>query len=283
MNVNNKILKKFFALIDKSQNAENCLDRFPDHRDELREYIRIFNGFKDLKNISVDSEFENEALKEIYLRAKVGNIKNNEKISKKDAILLKLRPAYLKPLTIFIGVFMLITFSFTGAVFASENSLPGDALYAVKRTSESIHLALIPFEYEGGLYIKILDKRLGEADIILDNDDFKDLMIVEKLVLDIDGVYKKCIERNYLNINQRDKIQRRIRGIKEGFRNKCKNQGNDIGNSSDKDSGNDGLSHDYKNIQDNSSGSHDSETGSSLGNFGSEDSKRNRNNQVNKN
>ncbi|MDD5660204.1 MAG: DUF5667 domain-containing protein, partial [Actinomycetota bacterium] len=263
--------------------VENYLDKFPNQRKELEEYADIIGSFNGLKNISADSEFENEALKEVYLRARVESLKNGKKIPKKDMVLLNLRPAYLKPLMIFIGVFILLTFSFTGTVFASENSVPGDVLYSVKRTSENIHLALIPLKYESGLYVKILDERLGEADIILDKDDFKDLMIAEKLVTDIDSVYKKCIERNYLDINQRDKIQRRIRGIKEGFRNKCKNQGNDIGSSSDKDSGNHGLSHDYKNIQDNSSGSHDSETGSSLGNFGSEDSKRNRNNQVNKN
>ncbi|MDD5659984.1 MAG: hypothetical protein PHR39_08275, partial [Actinomycetota bacterium] len=103
MNANNKIFKKFFTLVERGQDVENYLDKFPNQRKELEEYADIIGSFNGLKNISADSEFENEALKEVYLRARVESLKNGKKIPKKDVVLLNLRPAYLKPLMIFIG------------------------------------------------------------------------------------------------------------------------------------------------------------------------------------
>lgn len=217
-NVNKKVLKKFLNLLDKGMDMETCLAQFPDQREDLKHYAAIIGNFENLKNIRVDRDFENNSLKDIYLRARIENIKNREKISKKDAFLIRLRPAYLKPLVIFLGILIFMSFSFAGTLYASESSIPGNTLYSLKRTSENIHVAFTPYKYEKGLYLKLLDTRLSEADSILSKTNYTDTVAAEKLLSDIDITYKKCQERKYLGADQDGHMQIRIRGIEEGFR-----------------------------------------------------------------
>ena len=220
INVNKKILKKFLNLLDKGLDMETCLAQFPDQRENLKQYAAIIGTFKNLKNIRIDKDFEDNSLKDIYSRARIEHLKNREKISKKDAFLVRLRPVYFKPLVIFLGVFIFMSFSFAGTLYASESSIPGDTLYSLKRTSENIHVVFTPYKYEKKLYLKLLDKRLSEADSILSKTDYTDIVVAEKLLSDIDITYKKCRERKYLGADQDGHMQIRIRGIKEGFKNR---------------------------------------------------------------
>jgi hypothetical protein len=220
ININKKILKKFLNLLDKGLDIESCLKKFPDEREKLKEYAGIVSSFKNLKDIQVDKDFENKSLKNIYSRARIDYSKNLQRISKKDMLLIRLRPAYLKPLIIFLGAFIFMSFSFGGTLFASGSSLPGDTLYTLKRTSENIHIAVIPQNYKGEFYLKLLDKRLSEAESILGQPDYTNAIAADMLLSDIDYTYKQCRERNSLNANQDSHMQMRIRGIKEGFKNK---------------------------------------------------------------
>jgi len=217
-NVNKKVLKKFLNLLDKGLDMKTCLAHFPDERENLEHYIAIIGNFKNLRNIRVDKDFENNSLKGIYLRTRIENIKNREKISKKGGLLVRLRPAYLKPLVIFLGIFIFMSFSFAGTLYASESSIPGDTLYSLKRTSEGIHIAFTPYKYEKGIYLKLLETRLSEADSILNKTDYTNTAAAEKLMFDIDITYKKCLERKYLGADQNEHTQIRIKGIEEGFR-----------------------------------------------------------------
>jgi len=222
--VSKRVLKKFLYLLDKGMELESCLQKFPGEIDKLREYAQIINSFKNLKNIQVDKDFENKSLKDIYARARIEEYKKSEKVSKKDMFFIKFRPAYFKPLIIFLGVFILMSFSFGGTLYASESSLPGETLYNLKQASENIHVAITPDRYRGGLYLKLLEIRLNEASSILNKENFTDANAEDKLLSDIDITYKKCIEKNNLSVEQDSHMQMRIRGVKEGFKNKCKNQ-----------------------------------------------------------
>jgi len=223
MSINKKILKKFFTYLDYDRNIEEFLSRFPEPqtRKELQKYADIISDIRNLKNVRADDKFENYALRNIYSRTRIDNTEVQKEIPKKDTLLIRLRPAYLKPLAIFISVFIFISLSFAGTIYASEKSLPGETLYPVKRTTESIQIALTPYKYENDLYLKILDSRLNEAEIILNQTDFIDTVIVEELIAEIDDTYERCLSRNYFNTNQDRQVQMRIRGIKEVFKGKC--------------------------------------------------------------
>ena len=78
-NINKKTLKKFLNLIDKGIDIDLCLSKFPNEYDNLKEYAVIISSLKNLKNIHADKDFKEKSLKDIYLQAKLENIKNNKK------------------------------------------------------------------------------------------------------------------------------------------------------------------------------------------------------------
>lgn len=212
------MLTEFLNLLDKDIDIKSCLTEFLYDQESLEQYAGIMKGFENLKKIRTNDDIEEKSLKVIYLRARIENIEGQKKDFKKDMFFIRLRPAYLKPLVIFLGVFIFISFSFTGTIYASSDSVPGELLYTVKRTSENIQVALTPYKYEITIYLKMLNSRLSEADVILNQDDFADTMALEKLVTDIDDTYESCRNRNYLDANYNMQMQIRISAVKEGFK-----------------------------------------------------------------
>ncbi len=239
--INKKVLKKFLNLIDKGVDVNTYLSKFPDEYDELKEYADIIKDFEDLKKTPINKDFEEQSLKNIYLKAKLENSENrkdSEKTSKKDLLFIRLRPAYLKPLIIFFSVFIFMSFSFGGILYASEDSIPGDTLYTVKRASENLQLALTPYKYEKTIYLKMLDSRLNEAHIILSQVNFKDNVAVENLIKEIDDTYERCRNRNYLGSYEDEQLQNKIKIVKEQYRKRYKMRENNIDNLPDETKGN---------------------------------------------
>ena len=230
LNINKKILKRFFKLIDEGPDPEECLAEFPEYRTKLQPYASAIHGLENLKNISTDKNFEDQSLKEVYSRARIDKLQKHEKISERDALIIRLHPAYFKPLVVFLGVFIFVSLSYAGTIYASSGALPGDVLYSVKRTSENLQIAFIPYKYENAIYLKMLDKRLNEADSILSLADYNDAGIAEKLISDIDITYSKCRERNYLDPGQDRQMKMRIGTLKEGLIDKCGIKGANKGN-----------------------------------------------------
>jgi hypothetical protein len=223
--VNQKILKKFLDLLDKGYKIDTCLEHFPDYRDELINYAETIGRFKDLKALNVKEDYLKQNLKDIYTKAKIENLKDQNHISKKDLFLIRFRPAYLKPLTVFLSVFAFFSFSFAGTVYASTDTIPGETLYTVKRATESIQIAFTPYDREGNLYFKFLARRLNEADILFQKSDDIALSFAGNLLTDIDYSYNKCLEHKYQGLNDGGKMKGRINKLKEDFNEKCQVQG----------------------------------------------------------
>lgn len=224
--LNKKILKKFLKLLDNNGDIDTCLAQFKDHAEfkylnqYVAQYAEIVKTFEKLKNIKISKDLEDNSLKDIYLKLKTENLKNTNKIPKKDKQLIMLRPAYIKPLVIFLSIFIFTSFSFAGTLYASESSIPGDKLYTFKRFSENIQVVFTPFKYEKVLYLKFLDKRLSEAKTILNNSTYNNEKAAEKLFSDLYDTYKKCHDRKYLDTDKEMQIQSKINEIEEGFRHR---------------------------------------------------------------
>jgi hypothetical protein len=223
--VNKKILKKFLSLLDKDYKMDECLEQFPDHRDELIGYYEMIGRLKDLQALNVKEDYLKQNLKDIYAKARIENLKDQNHITKKDLFLIRLRPAFLKPLSIFLSVFVFFSFSFAGTVYASTDTVPGETLYTVKRASESIQIAFTPYDSEGNLYFKFLTRRLNEADVLLQKSDDISLSFAGDLLTDIDFSYGKCLEHKYRGLNDGGKMKGRINKLKEDFNEKCRMQG----------------------------------------------------------
>lgn len=224
--INKKILKKFLSLLDKSYDINSCLDKFPDYREQLKEYSDAIGSLVYLRNIKPDEDFTKKTLKRIHALTRIDTIENDKNAARRDLVIIRLRPVFLKPLIVFLSVFLFLSFSFAGTVYASGNSVPGDILYPVKRTSENMQIVFTPYTYEGGLYFKFLNKRLKEADILSKSDKVLDIELAESLLNDINYTYGKCMEHKYFGTSNGEAMGMKIMEIKEDLMKKCKMQKN---------------------------------------------------------
>ncbi|MEI7615702.1 MAG: DUF5667 domain-containing protein, partial [Actinomycetota bacterium] len=112
------------------------------------------------------------------------------------------------------STFLFLTFSYTGTVFASANSIPGDILYNVKISAENIQTSLTPPSRQGSLHLRFLNRRMAEAVIILNNNINISDEKINNLLDSIDLEYKRCNEHNYLNGQQTETLNNEINGIK---------------------------------------------------------------------
>jgi hypothetical protein len=223
--LNQKILKKFLGLLDKGLDIDACLEPFGEYRDELKSYVEMVGRFEDLKALNLKEDYLKQNLRDIYANARIEDLKDHNHVSKKDLFLIRFRPAYLKPLTVFLSVFVFFSLSFAGTVYASTDTVPGEALYTVKRASESVQVAFTPYEREGNLYFKFLTRRLDEADILFQENNDITLTFAGNLLSDIDYNYNKCLEHKYQGLNDGGKMKGRINKLKEDFNEKCQMQG----------------------------------------------------------
>ena len=65
---------------------------------------------------------------------------------------------------VFIAITLFALAGGSGAVYASGDALPGDALYPVKIASEDVQLFFSDDEGDVDLLLKFMDKRVGEMD-----------------------------------------------------------------------------------------------------------------------
>ncbi|MFA5014410.1 MAG: DUF5667 domain-containing protein [Actinomycetota bacterium] len=220
-----KVIKKFLNLLDKGYSFDYCLDRFSPYKNELEPYLNILKDLKNPGNIKNNKKLEDSILEKVY--------KSNIRLDKiygdnYDIRKIRVRPAFLKPVIVFLSIFMFFSLSFAGTIYASANSLPGDVLYNVKRTYEDVQIVFTPYANEGKLYFNFLNKRIYEADALLDRDDI-DKETIENLLGEIDYNYAKCMEHNSFGENEGERIGKNINGLRETFQKRWHNSPNSNG------------------------------------------------------
>ena len=214
--VEQKIINKFISLLDKGYDAQYCFNKFPffkSYRSEIELYIDALNKIKDFKSIEPSKNFEKRTLEKIFQDAQ----KTEDKYFQENLILHKtpkLKKPFFKPVVVFISTFLFLTFSYTGAVFASANSLPGDVLYNVKISSETIQTSFTPYHNQGSLHFKFLTRRMGEAGVILEKNINISDEEMNNLLKAIDLEYQKCNEYQYLDNQESDALNNEINAIK---------------------------------------------------------------------
>ncbi len=145
-------------LLDKGHDLEYCLHKYPDHQGQIRQYFGVIDSLENLKKVKPAAAFKTNLLNNIY-----DNIREEEYRPKTTVRLLK-------PAVIFISVFLLFIFSSAGVLYASQDSLPGQPLYIVKRSAEDLELFFYASDREGRLHFKFLNNRLTEARALLESE-----------------------------------------------------------------------------------------------------------------
>ena len=216
--INDKVIKKFLNLLDKGYGFEYCLEKFSPSIKDLESYLKILKGLENLGSIKNDKKLEESILEKIYQSSNQSDKipEANYNVSR-----IRVRPAFLKPAIVFLSVFIFFSLSFAGTVFASESSLPGEALYSVKRTYEEVQIVFTLHTNEGKLYFNFLNKRIFEADTLLNRDDAINEKVVENLLGEIDYNYGKCLEHKSFGKNDGERIGKHIKGLRETFQKRC--------------------------------------------------------------
>ena len=143
-------LDECLARIEEGESLEDCLQRFPQYRDELRPLLRtalvIDRAFEQSVQESAPPE---KALARARTRfmAEVSRRDHGENSEGDDSLwdrwfgwipdLFRSRGLHTVAITLLLLIALL-----GGSTMASANSLPGDALYGVKRASEQVRLFL---------------------------------------------------------------------------------------------------------------------------------------------
>jgi len=216
-----KIFDRCLKLISRGYSIQYCLKKYSRYKDILEEYFKTIKYLKNLKNIKPKDINIKSSLDKIYKSAKNSTEPDMDKIKSKTATPDSgRRISLLKPVIVFITVLVVIVFSFAGTVYAFQDSLPGENLYPVKRTAESIQLFFYPELKKGQLHFKLLNNRIYEADRLIESGRDNDIELIEELLLDIDEEYNQCKKYNFFKSGNEEEAVTTINNIKNKYRKK---------------------------------------------------------------
>ncbi len=218
-----KIFNRCLKLIEKEYSIEYCLKKYSKYKTELQEYFNTMKYLNNLKNIEPEDMNISVSLDKIYSAAEnitepaINKIKHKTKTTNNGG-----RIPFLKPAIVFTSILIVLFFSFAGTLYASQDSLPGENLYPVKRAAENIQLFLWPESRKGQVHFKFLNNRIYEADTLMESEEKNDIELIEELIIEIDKEYYKCKEYNFFTNKNEEGIVYAINDIKNKYKNKYK-------------------------------------------------------------
>lgn len=74
-----------------------------------------------------------------------------------------------RPLAVVVGVFAVFAMLLGGAVWISQKSLPGDALYSLKRANENVQLSMTHGTERGKTYLSFASTRVDEVKALIEH------------------------------------------------------------------------------------------------------------------
>jgi hypothetical protein len=239
-----KVIDKCLILLEKGYNLDECIRRFEGYHDEIIEYFKTIRSIKDLEVIIPEKDYRNKSLASIMSEANRRKTVSLDKANAKAAIQQGKPGAkkrlLLRPAIIFMVFLILAVFSFTGTLFASQETIPGQTLYPLKKSLENFKLIIYPDNKKDDLHFQFLNNRIDEADTLLMSGYPDTDILVEGLIDEIDGEYQICKQYNYFSTLDESSILDSINNIKNRYRNRYKNnQDKDKGSTGDNSANND--------------------------------------------
>jgi len=194
-----KVIIDCIELLDKGKPVEYCLKKYKPYKSHIQQYLELVGRLKVLGKIEPDDSFEKSALFQIY----------------SQGLPTRRAARWLKPAIAFIAAFMLVTFSFAGTAYASQYSIPGEALYGVKRAVEDVQLLIYPQSKKGELHLRFLNRRIEEARIIILSEDATQ-ELADEVMDDMVKQYSRC-KKYGLSEGYQEEIIKDIESIKSGY------------------------------------------------------------------
>lgn len=256
---NNKKIEKIFErclkLIGSGCSKEYCLGKYNEYKDGLEGCFDAISHLKNIKKIEPDDKSIKSILGKIY--SSTGSIEEHSAYETKSNTAVPYqsrRASFLKPAMVFITIFVVVIFSFTGTIYASQGSLPGENLYPVKRTAENIQLFFYPEVKKGQLHFKFLNNRIYEAGKLMGSGGDSNVELVEELLGEIDEEYRECKRYDFFKAGDEEDTLAMINNVNNRYRKKYQQYNRDIeeeDSAFDESSGNEENIHDKGNTGEN--------------------------------
>ena len=210
-----RIIDRCHKLLENGFSLDECLERFSSFDREIKDYFSIAEDIKKLKKLSPSKEFTKNSLESIISRA--GSRDAPEKIAPAEVSPGRL---ILRPAMIFMAFIVISVFSFAGTLFASQESMPGETLYPLKRSFEQFQLNIYPESLKGGLHLRFLGNRIQEAEILLAAENDIDPSLIDELIVEMDRQYWSCSQYDCMDAVHEDDILDSIDSIKNRYRSR---------------------------------------------------------------
>ena len=153
--------------------SSDCARKYPQLADELQVAFSSLNVISSISFSEVDPMYQRK--RKINLAQK---LPDRAKIVTKRVEhryrLQNLKRRIVMTWVVIVTI-LLSLISGTGAVYASNDALPGDTLYSVKMWIENIQLAIAPEDVDTGLHMRFAEHRIEEAVELILEGRFNDL------------------------------------------------------------------------------------------------------------
>lgn len=164
------------AIQEHGQSMEDCLASYPEERYDLEPLLRLVARLQVTQSVRASPQFKTAAENRLRKLAQAGSrpalpvsLPTKRLQRKGNPLFLKAQPRW-RLLTASLLLAVLIISSI-GTVAASAQALPGDFLYPVKRTQESIQMTFTPGTAgQAQLHLEFANRRLDEALTLLDEN-----------------------------------------------------------------------------------------------------------------
>jgi hypothetical protein len=173
----NKEFKNIFNeclehLLTGQETVEQCLRRYPGYAAELEPLLRTAILMNKATDVKPSAEFRAKARYQMQL--KMAQAKAPQRMKRTV-------PRW----AIAVGTVMLVFLLGGSTVLASQNSMPGNPLYAVKLATENLQVKLAGSEEKKTeLYMAMADKRIAEMAWMVDNGKTQDVEAAAKRLND---------------------------------------------------------------------------------------------------
>lgn len=204
-----KILEKCIILLEKGYSVRYCLSKYSKHRKILKDYLQNLEDLNKIIPLELEEDYLKDNLNRIYERL-------DSEVKEHKSKTQYRKPVILRPAIIFLSIFLVLIFSFSGVIHASKSSVPGNTLYPVKRSIEEFKLKTYPESIMGRLHYQLLISRMNESIVLLDNPDSDDLIIGD-LLEEIDNEFLQCRNYHYFGNKTEDEVLVIIRAIKNKY------------------------------------------------------------------
>jgi len=237
-----KIIYKCLMLMEKGHSLDDCINRFEDYQNEINEYFKTIKNIKGLEVIMPEKDYRKNSLAQIIGEAKRRGSVSSEKAGA-AAVIKRSTPGtkkrlLLRPAMIFLVFLVLSVFSFSGTLFASQETVPGQVLYPLKKSFEGFKLIVYPESRKDDLHFQFLNNRIDEANILLESDGSDVDILVNDLIIEIDMEYQMCMQFNCFSTRDEDQVLNSINSIKSRHKNRMgMDQDNTTINGHDKNEG----------------------------------------------